>query len=206
MNSTDSPHLADHSTGRRRSCLLGTGDSPVNPAISPASRRCHRSPAFSYVEALISVVILGLGVVTGMHLYGTYARGMVIDSETLVGRQLAADLMAEILTKDFEDQAYAPGNFGRGGSETSRRDFNDVDDYDTWSENPPADLDGNPLAAGVYDGYQRDVAVWNVDPTDLTTVQSDGSTSAKAIRVTVTRNGKQRARLIAHRTRHCGYD
>ncbi len=154
----------------------------------------------------MSVVILGTGIVTGMQLYGSYARGMLIDSESLVGQQLAADLMAEVLTKDFEDGVFPPGSFGRGAGETTRRDFDDVDDYDTWSETPPADLDGNPLAAGAYDGYQRSVRVWNVDSADLSTVRGDGSTSAKVIEVTVSRKGKLRAQLIAHRTRHSGYD
>ncbi len=170
------------------------------------SRPPRRSPAFSYVETIMSVVILGTGIVTGMQLYGSYARGMLIDSESLVAQQLAADLMAEVITKDFEDEAFPPGSFGRGGGETARRDFDDVDDYDTWSEMPPADLDGNPLVAGAYDGYQRSVRVWNVDSADLSTVRGDGSTAAKVIEVTVTRNGKLRAQLIAHRTRHSGYD
>ena len=48
----------------------------------------------------------------------------------------------------------------------------------------------------------REVLVWNVDADDMQTVEADGSTAAKAIEVTVSRNGKQLARLIGHRTRY----
>lgn len=163
-------------------------------------------PAFSYVEALISVVILGTGIVAGLHLYGSFARGMVIDSETAVAQQLAADLMAEIMNQAFEDPALAVGSFGPGGDESTRRDFDDVDDYDGWTESPPADPDGAPLAGGVYTGYQRQVTVWNVDPATLSTPAGDGTTAAKAIQVVVSRNGRQRAVVTAHRTRHRAYE
>ncbi len=163
--------------------------------------RARRRRGFSYVEAVLSTLILGGGIATGLQLYGTFARGASVSVEGMVAQQLASDLLAEIVAKDFEGSVFGPA-----ASETTRRDFNDVDDYDTWTESPPEDLDGNPLDAVAYAGYERLVRVINVDQTDLKTVAADNSTAAKAIIVIVSRHGKERVRLTAIRTRHDGYD
>ncbi|RJP37671.1 MAG: hypothetical protein C4547_05390 [Phycisphaerales bacterium] len=146
------------------------------------------------------MVILGGGIVTGLRLYGTFARGAAVGVEGMVAQQLASDLLAEIVSRDFQG-----GGFGPGPSDTVRRDFDDVDDYDDWVESPPQNLDGAPLDPVAYAGYERRAQVYNVDETDLKTPRADGTTAAKAIIVVVSRYGKERARLAAIRTRHNGY-
>ncbi len=164
--------------------------------------RSQRRRSFSYIEAVGSVVILGLAVVTGLHMHGSYIRGIAVDVDTVAARELGSDLMAEILVEPFEDTSLAPGSFGRGAGETERADFDDVDDYDGWTESPPQKPDGTPMTDSQYDGFQRTVTVVNVDDGTMQTVVFDGTSAAKRITVVVKRNGKPRAQLVAYRTRH----
>ncbi len=158
--------------------------------------------AFSYIEATIGMVILGLGIVTGLSLYASYARGTTIEIEEAIAKQLCSELMEEIMSKNFESGAYASGSFGRAVSELVRADFDDVDDYDGWLEKPIQDVYGNDITDPVYEGYARAVVVTNVDIDNLTTVAMDGSTAAKLIKVVVSKNQKVRAVLACHRTRY----
>jgi len=162
----------------------------------------RRRGAFSYIEATVALVILGMGIATGMNLYGSYARGSLIETERAVAHALCTDLMEEILSKRFESGYYGSGSFGRADWENVRADFDDVDDYDGWTEDPPLEASGDPLASGVYTGYKRQVLVWNVDEDDLQTPGSDGDTAAKVVEVTVFKDRKVRAQLIGHRTRY----
>ncbi len=163
--------------------------------------RCHstRRGGFTYIEAVVSSLILSLGIVSAMHVYGTYAKGALIDSEMALAEGLAAELLAEVAAQAFEDSAFAPGSFGRAVDETVRADFEDVDDYDGWCESPPQARDGTVLAD--YSDYVRCVTVYNVDEATLSAKAVDGSTAAKRIEVTVTRNGRLRAQLEAIRMR-----
>lgn len=118
-----------------------------------------------------------------------------------MAQALAADLMAEILDCNFEDPARAPGSFGMEAGESIRRDFNDVDDYDGWTESPPKNRDGNPLSSTAFGGYARSVEVFNVNEADFVTATADGATGAKAVRVTVTASGIERSVLTSHAAR-----
>jgi type II secretory pathway pseudopilin PulG len=167
--------------------------------------RCSRHRSFSYIEAVIALLILSVGLTAGLHLYGSYARGAIIDAEAIVAGELAAELMGEIMSQPYEDRAAAVGSFGLGAGETTRSDFDDVDDYDDWSEDPPAYPDGTALP-NLPPGYVRSVVVRNVLPGFLDSVISDGMSPIKRITVTVTRNGKQCAQLVAFRARHDAMD
>lgn len=194
------------SRSRRRRCRVCCADHPAIPrtvrVFGPHSGPYSRRRSFSYIEAVGSVVVLGLAVVTGLHMHGSYIRGITVDVDTVAARELASGLMAEILWQSYEDPALNPGSFGRGAGETERADFDDVDDYDGWTESPPQKPDGTPMTDSQYDGFQRTVTVVNVDDATMGSVVTDGTSAAKRITVTVNRDGKWRAQLVAYRTRH----
>ena len=164
--------------------------------------RSRRRRSFSYIEAVGSVVILGLAVVTGLHMHGSYIRGITVDIDTVAARELASGLMAEVLLQSYEDPALGPGSFGKSAGETTRPDFDDVDDYDDWTESPPQKPDGTPMTDSQYAGFERAVTVVNVDDATMSAVVFNGTSAAKRITVIVKRNGKRRAQLVAYRTRH----
>jgi len=182
---------ADDFVGRDRDVRRRTA-TPVCSRRRPIGRRRR---GFSYIEAAISSTILAVGIVSALHLYGSYAKGVLQANETAAAQELAAGLMAEITAQAFEDADYAHGSFGLGVGETDRTDFDDVDDYDGWTEAPPQAADGSELTG--YEGFVRSVDVYNVNANNLTTSAIAGSTDAKRIVVSVTRNGRLRARLEA---------
>ena len=163
--------------------------------------RLYRRRSFSYVEALIALLVLSLGLTTGINLYGVQARQVLADERSVLAGQLAAELMTEVFSRAFEDAAGSPGTFGRGSGEVDRTDFDDVDDYDGWTENPAAYRSGTSLTERLAN-CTRAVVVENVDPTNLSSVQTDGSTAAKRITVAATCDGRVVARLVAFRTRN----
>ena len=80
---------------------------------------------------------------------------------------------------------------------TGRTAFDDVDDYHGLSESPPKKRDGTSLTA--YSGWTRSVNVGWVTGADLN-LSSASDTSIKRITVTITRNKKKLAELVAVRT------
>lgn len=104
---------------------------------------------------------------------------------TYVALNLAQGLLAEVLSKDFEDTGL-PGSFGREAGELlagPRNLFDDVDDYDDWTSQPPQDRQG--LVLSDFTSYTRNVIVANVLSDDLDSDTTDGSTEYKKIQVQV---------------------
>ncbi|MEE9294762.1 MAG: hypothetical protein V3W34_07360 [Phycisphaerae bacterium] len=164
--------------------------------------RSIRRRSFGYIEAVISTVVLGSAIVAALGMFGGYVRGIEASVDGLKARELACELLAEIVSRPFEDPNRLPGNFGRAAGETLRKDFNDVDDYHRWEESPPTAFDGTPLGGNEYAGFTRRVVVRNVDAETMQSVVANGSSSAKRITVIVEHNGKLRAKLFAYRTRN----
>ncbi len=173
---------------------------PRSSATAPKRAAARR--AFSYVEAVISTVILGTAVAAGMSLYGSFARGALMDAQRGDAMALCNELMTEILARPFEEPGRAPGSFGKETGELSRSTFDDVDDYHGLNEGPPQAFDGSFLDVERYRGFRRRVEVFNVAESDLTTVRTDGSTAAKLIRVYVVKNKRTLAELVAVRARY----
>lgn len=163
------------------------------------SMDCHpHLQGVALVEAVISVLIVGVMLVAVLTTVGASRMSQYKTSVSSKGHMLAESLMAEILVQKYLDPDGSP-TFGpeTGESTATRAGFDDVDDYHEWSSSPPTAKDGTELPD--LTGWQRNVSVHRVDPTDLTQVQgSDGG--AKRITVTVTHNNVQAASLTAVRT------
>jgi hypothetical protein len=168
--------------------------------------RSQRRRSFGYTEAIMSSLILGTAVLGGLKMTSSYIVGATAGAEMAAARELAAELMAEIMSKSFEDAVAASGSFGREAGETTRADFDDVDDYDKWKEKPIAAANGAALPTSVSHYLESGVVVSNVDALTLATKVADGSSDAKRIAVRIERNGKIRARLVAYRTKNDAWE
>ncbi len=162
------------------------------------SRR-NRSPrAFSMVEVIISMVVVGGMTVAALYTVGAAKLGIHKITSRNSGSLLAQQLMAEILTQSYAEPVEAPV-FGNEPSERAslRTDYDDVDDYDTWSASPPQYKDGTVIPD--LDRWARKVSVAWVNANDLS-LTSGSETSVKRITVTVTYNGVEVTSLTAVRT------
>ena len=167
--------------------------------------RCSHSAArpsgraFSLIEAVVSVAIVGGLFVAAMNTVGASRTRQSKNAQRQRALLLAQDLMAEILQHDYWDPVSQSG-MGPDASEAAignRSLFNDVDDYAGWSASPPQHRDGSTIDWA--DAYKRNVAVVWLNPNDLSQTSST-ETGIKRIRVHVEYNGRELVALYAIRT------
>jgi len=154
----------------------------------PHAAFCRRDRAFTLVEVILTVLIVGVGLVASMRALPVILEVSRASQQGLVAQQLATDLLAEISLLPFEDPD-GETKFGPEGDEStdSRADFDDIDDYDQWKALPPQKKDGS-TEPGCSE-YTRAVSVASVVVWDFTQIVNPGSSDAKLITITVTREG-----------------
>lgn len=156
----------------------------------------HR--AFTLMEAVISTVIVAVMLVTALNVVG--ASKITQHKAALVsrGRMSAESLMSEILQQSYQEPG-ATYVFGResGESDTSRTAYDDVDDYQGWTESPPVAKDGTALPNSA--NWRRTVTVAWVDPLNPKQV-SGTETGAKRITVVALFRSVPQATVVAVKT------
>lgn len=166
---------------------------PIRPTRSGPSR-----PGFSLIEAVISILIVGIMLVAALNTIGASKLSTVRVQEQVTGEMLAEELMSEIMLQAFEDPSETPV-FGPEVTENlkKRKLWDDVDDYDGWSASPPEEKDGTPLAD--MDDWSRQVTV---TPVVRVTPDVENLVSKKTlhVKVTVTHQGRVVATLSTLRT------
>ena len=166
-----------------------------SPAF-PDRGSCCRN-AFTLVEAIVSVLIVGTLLITALNAVGASRVGQTRLGDRRAAALLAQQLMTEVLAGAYEDPDGTPV-FGPEADETARALYDDLDDFHGWSASPPQYRDGTVIPNRT--DWQRSVTVDYVDPNDLLApVGSDQG--VKRINVTVVRNSITLASLVAIRTR-----
>ena len=168
----------------RASVRNGTG------RMGRGSARWRPPGAFTLVEVVISSVVVALMLVAALTMLGGASRGYGITREYQVGRLLGETLMGEIFERSYVD-VNDPSGFGVevGEGTATRVDFDDVDDYDGWSSNPPEGKDGSGVSGAA--GWTRSVIVRWADVLDPG-ADVGADSGLKRIEVSVTNSqGKQ---------------
>jgi hypothetical protein len=114
------------------------------------------------------------------------------------GKALARELMAEIFQVSYKDPQGGT-TFGPESGETgsTRANFDDVDDYNQYTDSPPQDKAGNVMPNCT--GWSRHVDVDRVEPA-LPQVAILWETTLKRITVTVTDPSGKQTVLVAYRS------
>ena len=161
-------------------------------------RRTSR-PAFAVVEAVLSALIVGLMLAAAIETVSKSRASQAWAADRVRAYELASALMGEITDQKYSDPDLVTLILGPDGTEalTGRTAFDDVDDYHGLSESPPKKRDGTSLT--VYSGWTRSVNVVWATPADLN-LSAASDSSIKRITVTITRNKKKLAELVAVRT------
>lgn len=166
----------------------------VSHCLIPArNRMCpHSRGAFTLVEAAVSIVIVGVMLVAALQTVAAAADARRRGAALSRADDLARVLLAEILAKPYQDLNGSPG-FGAEAGETAvgARLFDDVDDYDGFSQDDPTDAAGAALAG--YAGWTWRVAITpvrvgigSIDPLASWSVGAGGAgDGARLIAVTV---------------------
>jgi hypothetical protein len=104
----------------------------------------HRTsrPAFTLVEAAISMVLVAVLFAAGMSAAGVAARDRKTQNDIRTGSQLARTLMDEIVQQRYVDPAANTIAPAPGVSTTDRSNWTHISDYNGLAESPPRGRDG----------------------------------------------------------------
>ena len=118
------------------------------------------------------------------------------------GKVFLAAVYSRALTADEVRQNYLAGPSPSHAA--NRVTYDDIDDYNGYSDSPPRSEDGTVIAGAA--GLRRTVDVCNVLVANTTSVQPWDSTDAKRIRVSVYRDSKLLVELARARYRGASID
>lgn len=155
-----------------------------------------RARAITLVEVVLSLVIAASMLAAALHAAAASRVTLLRWHDRAVATELADDLLGCITTFPYASTGSILGLELDDllGDKTS---YDDVDDFDGWSESPPQDTTGTPLAG--FTGWSRSVQVRWVLASDPATT-SNTETGVKCITVTVRKGAAALAQRSALRT------
>jgi len=167
---------------------------PPGPACA-----VNASAGFSMVEAVISILLIGVLLVAALNTVAVSRASQRIMTDREHGIHLAQQLMTEILQMPYMEPGANTDSLGLdiGEALPDRTKFDDVDDYNNWLRQPPENRDGTVVPGSA--GYRRTVGVYWATPTNLDQL-SQTSTGVKTIRVTVFKGNRRVADVTTIRT------
>ena len=148
------------------------------------------------MEAAFATLIVGMMLVAAMSTAGASGAAQRRAADRGRGSLLGQALMSEIVLQAYVNPN---GNVSNATIPPTRTNFNNVDDYNGWSESPPQNKDGSTISN--FAGWGRSVSVSWVNTSNLTTTASS-DTGVKRITITVTKNNAVVATLVAIRSNH----
>ena len=163
-------------------------DAEARRSSAPRARRRtgfagdRRVRGFSLVEAMVSAGIVGVMLVASVNLLSSAARTRTADNNRRAALLLAQNLISEVQQQAYKDDSPLGLLFGPELTETTRADYDDVDDYRNYTEKPPKYRDGTPIPD--YTGWQRKVNVSWVYPDTLNEALTDTGLVLVDVRVT----------------------
>jgi len=154
-----------------------------------------RRAAFTLIETVMSVLIVGVMLVAALETIGASARDSVLQQEQCKATALAEQLLSEIVPCRYADPNTEAGE--------TRATWDDVSDYDNLNENPPTSRNGAPLAG--YAGWQRKIQVHFVDPGNPS-LQAGSDSGLKRVIVTVVSPMGKTTTLTGLRSSNSAYE
>lgn len=108
------------------------------------------------MESLLAAAILAMSITAITMPFTSAARNEQINARKTIATSFAQELMEEILTRSFEDPEPAwARNPGPEPNEYTREDFDNIDDYHEYTDNPAetsalgSEITKHPGAAGL---------------------------------------------------------
>src|SRR5665213_660004 len=188
---------------------IGHGDPCPHPNPPPEYRqrehRCTRG--FTLLESTVSLVIVGVMLTAAMTVAGQAARTRLAQQDAMRGEGLARQLLSEIDTKLYQQPNAITLLLGPDLLET-RTTYNDVDDFNGWSESPPQYASGAAIPG--FTGWTRAVKVEWVTTNGLLQQGSFSvsllETGFKRITITVTSPSGKVTTMVELRGKYGPYD
>jgi hypothetical protein len=160
-----------------------------------------RAAGVSLIEVTAAVLLVSIMLAAAMR---SVAVSKLVDyksAQVARGKLLAQGLLAQILELPYQDPLVVTVTLGpdAANGETSPANYNDVDDYNGWTESPPKNRDQTNISSDLS-GWTRSVVVEWVSPSNLTGAALLSESHCKRITVTVSYNGTKVATMVGIRT------
>lgn len=149
-----------------------------------------KEQGYTLIELLVSIVVLAFALLSLIQLFANLSMHQVHAQYRTTATLLAQELIEEISSKRFDERLIKAGGqwsstgVDAGESSINRTTFDDVDDYNGWSESL-----GAP-----YNGYSRTATVGYV--TDDLVSAGTRASNYKRVTVRVFQSGNQYAELV----------
>ncbi len=160
-----------------------------------ATRSRQRPQGFTLIEAALTTIIVGTGVLALVGAQQAYTVKNDYAVRANLGQMLANEIRELTANKPHHDPITGAANYGPEPGELAITDYDDLDDFagavtagfgTGLSFNPPINAAGVPIPN--LDRWTQEVRVSNVDPTNISVTQANtlpiGTTDV--MRVTVT--------------------
>jgi len=110
-------------------------------------------------EVVMATLVTGVILVGALSLLGGSIRTRRAAANRNIGARLAEELLAEVIALPYKDPEDSSGAIGpnSGESTSKREEFDDVDDYNGWSEDDLEDREGVKIPE--YKDWQRTATV-----------------------------------------------
>jgi type II secretory pathway pseudopilin PulG len=127
--------------------------------------RRRRRGGFTLMEATLATVIVGVGIVSMMQLFGACTKQNRAAFDMTTAMLLAQNIQETMADLEFTDPAYGKTYFGPEGSQTLAT-YDDIDDFSGQTFNPPIDSTRKQIPELAQ--YAQVISVWPVKPYRLT--------------------------------------
>jgi Tfp pilus assembly protein PilV len=145
---------------------------------------------FSLVETSVSTFFVGVLLVAALTAVDASVQSQMKTSRNVLGAMLADSLMSEILAKSYMEPGATSSIITREAGElaTSKANYDDVDDYQGWQEQPPQYANGNNMPN--LTNWKRQVTVeWITIANNGTIAVANSESNIKRVTVVVSYNG-----------------
>lgn len=133
---------------------------------------------FTLIEASLTIVIVGVGLVSTLELFASLTQQNAAASRTTAAMFLANNVQEMMADLPFNDPSGAGFGLEESGGVTK---FDDIDDFNNWKSDPGAPLDSRRVEITDLGKYAQRVTVAHVSPEML----SSNQLGTEAARVTV---------------------
>jgi len=163
-------------------------------------RDARRRRGMTLAEVAISAVVVGTMLCAALTTLGASATARRLNADRYRGALLGEALMTEILNRAYREPQDVSNTFGPETGETAggnRTAFDDVDDYDALTDEPPAQADGTAITG--FANWKRTVTAAWIQPDD-TTQTSVTESGAKRLTLATSIGVRQTSSLVAVRS------
>lgn len=144
---------------------------------------------FTLIEALLASILLGMAIAALLYSSGAYTRANGVGIDLSTAEFLIEEIRELTTVLPVVDPETGESTFGIESGESSVSDYDDLDDFDGLTFNPPVDVNGYQLSE--FSSFSQQVTVENISSSDFLTVVSDHGSDFVRVTVTVLLNGAE---------------